>query len=567
MSDGRSGEALARELAEALQAITTPPPGGVAASPGAPAGASDFSFAGPRSILENGARFVAPYLPPDAPMRAVKALVLRALRIVTRDQTVFNSALAEALRVALIEMERALAGLAGAGRQGLTEVRGELARRADEGEGRLLDALRRTREALDGRIEGARQEVEGVRRDVAAGGRAAEEWRRALQESLVAEQYRLADTLTQVAGDLARVKDELNRRMDAEQGARERLEHDRDDRAEEQARRYRELDGVAESLTLVAADLARVKDDLNRRLDDEERAREARAREEDARAEAQARRGEREDERLALLTRELGELSEEVREARLEWTSLRGRLRQTQATQPMSALTAALPPAAAVDAGDALRAGLYVDFERRFRGSEEEIRRRQLADVDLFRGAPGPVADLGCGRGELVQLLSENGVEAIGCDANPLMVAAARQKGLAVDEADLFGWLAARPDGSLGGLTAYQVVEHLPPARLFDLVELAVTKLAPGGRVLFETINPESVFAMKWFWMDLSHVRPVPAPSLAQLLTASGFRDVHVDFRSPVPEDQALPPGADPSLAPVARLLFAPQDYAVTALK
>jgi O-antigen chain-terminating methyltransferase len=91
--------------------------------------------------------------------------------------------------------------------------------------------------------------------------------------------------------------------------------------------------------------------------------------------------------------------------------------------------------------------------------------------------------------------------------------------------------------------------------------------LEPIARLLFETINPESVYAMKWFWMDLTHVRPVPAPSLAQLLTASGFRDVTVDFRSPVPADQALPPGSDPALEPIARLLFAPQDYAVTGLR
>ena len=160
-------------------------------------------------------------------------------------------------------------------------------------------------------------------------------------------------------------------------------------------------------------------------------------------------------------------------------------------------------------------------------------------------------------------------MKGIGCDANPVMASRAKEKGLAVDDADLFTWLAERPDGSLGGITAFQVVEHLPPASLFDLVELAARKLAAGGRVLFETINPESVYAMRWFWMDLTHVRPVPAPSLSHLLTANGFRDVRVDFRSPVPETEGLPAEAakDPRLANVARLLFAPQDYAVTGVK
>jgi hypothetical protein len=138
-----------------------------------------------------------------------------------------------------------------------------------------------------------------------------------------------------------------------------------------------------------------------------------------------------------------------------------------------------------------------------------------------------------------------------------------------VDGADLFAWLSARADASLGGVTAFQVVEHLAPSSLFTLVELAAKKLERGGRVLFETVNPESVYAMRWFWMDLTHVRPVPAPSLAQLLTANGFSDVAVEFRSPVPEGEGLSPDAakDPRLAPVARLLFAPQDYAVTGVK
>src|SRR5262249_29184930 len=101
------------------------------------------------------------------------------------------------------------------------------------------------------------------------------------------------------------------------------------------------------------------------------------------------------------------------------------------------------------------------------------------------------------------------------------------------------------------------------------LVELAVRKLAVGGRLLFETINPESVYAMKWFWMDLTHVRPVPAPALEQLMTASGLKDVHVDFRSPVPGADALPPGAAAhrAFAVISRLLFAPQDYAVSGVK
>ena len=258
-------------------------------------------------------------------------------------------------------------------------------------------------------------------------------------------------------------------------------------------------------------------------------------------------------------------LDDELRRLKMEWTVLRRDLREGLASASAESGAAAMVP----PANDALRAGLYADFEHRFRGSEEEIRRRQTADVAFFRGAPGRVADLGCGRGEFLQLLAAAGIPAFGCDANPMMVERAREKELAVDRADLFTWLSGQVDASLGGVTAYQVVEHLPPAKVFDLVELASAKLAPGGRILLETINPESVYAMRWFWMDLSHVRPLPAPSLAQLLSASGFRDVSVDFRSPVPSSEGFgaEEAGDPRLAMIARLLFAPQDYAVTGVK
>ena len=149
------------------------------------------------------------------------------------------------------------------------------------------------------------------------------------------------------------------------------------------------------------------------------------------------------------------------------------------------------------------------------------------------------------------------------------MVARCRQKGLAVEEADLFSFLRSRPEGSLGGVTAFQVVEHLPADALLPLVELAVSRLAPGGRLLLETVNAESVYAMKWFWMDLTHVRPVPAPSLGRLMEACGLRDVTIDWRSPVPPEASggSADGAGPLVAALARVVFAPQDVAVTGVK
>lgn len=422
------------------------------------------SYAGPRTMLENASRFVSPVLPAGAGMRPVKAALLRVLRIVTRDQTTFNSALLESLRGALLETEASLGGLASTARQAA-----ESARFAES----ATDAAR---ERFDRAVADLSAVSERIDREAAA--------RESAGRNLAASQ----------------------RRIDA-------LEKDRDDRFEALAR---------------------------------ERERDSSEREESG--------------------RRLDEARESLRMLRLEWSSLRSNLQTlAKARAPLEAGSASLP----VRADDPLRAGLYVDFEEHFRGSEADIRARQAKDAARFRGAAWPVADLGCGRGEFLEALKAEGVKGIGCDANPVMAARAAEKGLAVEEADLFAWLGAREDGSLSGITAFQVVEHLAPTSLFDLVELSVRKLATGGRVLFETVNPESVYAMRWFWMDLTHVRPVPAPSLAQLLRATGFKDVAVDFRSPVPESESLPEGLsdDPRFAPLARLLFAPQDYAVSGVK
>jgi SAM-dependent methyltransferase len=472
----RDVAALAAELAGQIASLSAFSgsglgPLGVAATrhgsaPGVP------SYVGPRAMMENAGRFVSPVLPAGAALRPVKATLLRILRIVTRDQTTFNSALLEALRGALLETEAGLRDLAAASAE------------AREG-------VRRAEEAAAGFAADAAARLDGAVADLSG----------------------------------------LSARLGRESKARE-------DAGRETAASQRRLDALEKDR--------------------------------DQRFEALARRQEREEAEKVALAGKIESASEGLRTLKLEWSSLRSDLQNVTGSPPrVGRGDTERARGATVRPDDPLRAGLYMDFEEHFRGSEAEIRVRQAKDAARFRGATRPVADLGCGRGEFLEALKAEGVTGIGCDANPLMVSRAKEKGLAVEAADLFAWLGSKPDSSLAGITAFQVVEHMPPASLFDLVELTVRKLAPGGRVLFETVNPESVYAMRWFWMDLTHVRPVPAPSLAQLLTASGLRDVAVDWRSPVPESEGLPAGLadDPRFAPLARLLFAPQDYAVTGVK
>jgi glycosyltransferase involved in cell wall biosynthesis/2-polyprenyl-3-methyl-5-hydroxy-6-metoxy-1,4-benzoquinol methylase len=174
-------------------------------------------------------------------------------------------------------------------------------------------------------------------------------------------------------------------------------------------------------------------------------------------------------------------------------------------------------------------AGLYRGFEDIFRGPETFIRDRQRAYVELLR-AYAPVLDLGCGRGELLELLREGGIEASGLDADGEMAAYAKAKGLAVEHRDAIAGLESRAGGSLGAITALQVLEHLPYEDLLMVLSLAHSRLAPGGMLLFETVNPHSLEAMKTFWVDLTHQRPIFPEVAAALCRLQGFASAVVVF-------------------------------------
>ena len=213
----------------------------------------------------------------------------------------------------------------------------------------------------------------------------------------------------------------------------------------------------------------------------------------------------------------------------------------------------------------------YFDFENRFRGSEAEIRTRQEIYIPFFRDLAavrekrGPVLDAGCGRGEFLELLKREGIDALGVDSNRAMVARAVEKGLRVEAGDLFENLRARADRSLGGFFAAQVVEHLPVDSLAELLNLVRKKTRNGGGIVLETINPESVYAMKFFWNDPTHVRPVPASTLEMLARAAGFSETEIRFLSPVDPAIRLAPGADENLLRLDRTIFGEQDYALFA--
>jgi O-antigen chain-terminating methyltransferase len=215
----------------------------------------------------------------------------------------------------------------------------------------------------------------------------------------------------------------------------------------------------------------------------------------------------------------------------------------------VGASTVAGQPAAAVSMAGApsLEAYKYVGFEAQFRGSVDEIRARLGDYVPDFEGA-SDVLDIGCGRGEFLQLLRERGVKARGIDINHEMVETCRSHGLDVVEGDGLEYLASLADGSLGGLFAAQVVEHLDPDRLIRLLDVAFSKLRPDARIVLETINPACWAAFfDSYIRDLTHVRPVHPETLKYLLQASGFQSVDIRYRAPYPEAARLQPIAIPA--------------------
>jgi SAM-dependent methyltransferase len=169
----------------------------------------------------------------------------------------------------------------------------------------------------------------------------------------------------------------------------------------------------------------------------------------------------------------------------------------------------------------------YAAFEDLFRGPAERVRESQLPYLPLLREHQ-PVLDVGCGRGELLSLLAEEGIEARGVDSDAGMVERCRTLGLEVVRGDVNDYLEGVPDGTLGTIFSAQVIEHLPYQELRRMLALAKLKLAPGGVLIAETVNPHRVSSLKTFWVDLTHQHPIfPEVALA-LCGIAGFQSAYV---------------------------------------
>ncbi len=171
----------------------------------------------------------------------------------------------------------------------------------------------------------------------------------------------------------------------------------------------------------------------------------------------------------------------------------------------------------------------YLAFEDVFRGSSERVRELVRPYVDLLAGRR-KVIELGCGRGELLSLLAKAGVCASGVDADQGMLSRARQQGLDVAEADLLEYLSGQPDNSADGIVTIEVLEHLDPTTIAELLAQAHRVLEPGGILLAETVNPHNLIAHKLFWLDPTHRHPLFPETLVVLAASAGFDEATIWF-------------------------------------
>lgn len=211
----------------------------------------------------------------------------------------------------------------------------------------------------------------------------------------------------------------------------------------------------------------------------------------------------------------------------------------------------------------------YLEFENRFRGTESEIESKLVHYIKTIKKTKintnkFPIVDIGCGRGELLKIFKNNDLRAIGVDLNEDMVRHVTELGYDAVQADALAYLAKQESGSLGAVTGFHIVEHIPFQVLYELFAETYRVLAPGGIAIFETPNPENLIVGSCnFYNDPSHLRPIPPAVLQFTLETRGFEKVIIERLHPMRQVEH----ADALISEIANHIYGPQDYAVIAIK
>jgi len=227
------------------------------------------------------------------------------------------------------------------------------------------------------------------------------------------------------------------------------------------------------------------------------------------------------------------------------------------------------------DLKDQLSVYQYSDFEQRFRGDEQEVKEKLKRYIPVFSQADD-ILDIGCGRGEFLELLLHEGKRAMGIDVSESMLKRAEEKGIKVKKSAALEYLQQQGENSLGGIFSAQVIEHLTPEYLRDVVRESFRVLKPEAPILLETINPLSLFALSnIYFLDVSHSKPLHPEYMRYLLESSGFSDVKLIYAEELNEEKLVETGPENPTArefntnvdKLNKILFSSPVYAVSGIK
>lgn len=213
----------------------------------------------------------------------------------------------------------------------------------------------------------------------------------------------------------------------------------------------------------------------------------------------------------------------------------------------------------------------YLGFENEFRGSEQDIEERVIFYAEMFKREgvdynKFPIIDIGCGRGELLKILKRYSLNAKGLDINKAMVKRAKEQGLDAIQADAVEYFAKVRPGTIGAVIGLHLIEHIPFEELVTLFSKIHRSLTKGGFVVFETPNPENISVGSYgFYMDPSHLHPIPAPLAKYTLESIGFKNIEILYLHEANKKRKH--YDDPLLEELSNRMYGPRDYAVLAYK
>jgi SAM-dependent methyltransferase len=210
---------------------------------------------------------------------------------------------------------------------------------------------------------------------------------------------------------------------------------------------------------------------------------------------------------------------------------------------------------------------LYIAFENQFRGTAAEIKQQQAKYLP-FLGAiaqnisePLIALDIGCGRGEWLRLLAEHDYQSRGIDISQTMVDFCRLEGLEAEQGDALDYLSRVDDCSIHVITAFHVIEHLSFEPMVSLFDECLRVLKPGGKIIFETPNPENLTVGAYsFYLDPTHKNPLPPITVEFVARQRGFSEVDIYRYNPREEVGSITPL-------VENWFRSPVDFAVIAEK